>query len=104
MIFIMILGLVAAQLDCQKLCCEGICADGCTRYIEEISCPETRLELQTSFGKECMKQFLLAETEIRNLIYYIKFYSVSEIFQQLKVVLKVLPMLNAECYTFFEGF
>lgn len=99
----MVLGLVTAQLVCEKLCCEEICADSCTKYTEGIKCPETSLQLQTNFGKECMKQFLLAETEIRNLIYYIKFYGVSEIFQQLKVVLNVLPMLNAECYTFFEG-
>lgn len=97
------MGLVlsAAALQCEFVCCEGVC--------EEVCCDNCHLDmcsnwiLTSNSWSPCMNQFLLAETEIRTLFYYVNYFSFDVIFQQLLVVLKVLPYLNADCYTLFNS-
>jgi hypothetical protein len=105
MILFMVVALASARLSCETVCCGEVCEEVCCEACFPYACPDLGLGLVGSGkGKDCMRQFLLAETEVRLLFYYIQYYGIAEIFQQLKVVLRRLPVFHADCNEFFNSF
>ena len=97
----MVIALVGARLTCEEVCCGGVCQEMCGEDIFPYKCPDLANGLLSNQRGACMKQFLIAETELRLFFYYIKYYDFSTILSQLKVVLRRLPVFHAECYTVF---
>ena len=98
---ILLLILTTSSLYCEEKCCKSHCEYLCDSDLKSFTCNLEALPSRSA-SFQCMQGFLVAETEIRLLMYNIKFYGMHEIFQQLIVVLKQLPTLHADCYLFIQ--
>ena len=101
----MVLAACGAALRCEEVCCSGVCEEVCCDDCHQDICNNMLVSSSgtQSKGFLCMKQFLIAETEVRTLVYYIKYYGFQDILKQLILVLKVLPVFHADCYSFFNS-
>ena len=100
MLFLLLI-LTSSSLYCEEKCCRDQCEYLCDSYLESFTCNLEGIPSRAD-SYQCMQGFLVAETEIRLLMYNIKFYGIHEILQQLIVVLKQLPILHADCYLFIQ--
>ena len=97
MILLIFLSVFGKATDCEEVCCGTVCQQLCGSESYDFICPEF-LSSSPAQNLDCMKQFLLLETEIRTLFYNVKYYGQKEILQQLIEVLKILPVMHADCY------
>jgi hypothetical protein len=102
MIFFILLALCGNASQCEEVCCSNMCQELCSEDQISVICP-LFLAAASSESFLCMKQFLLAETELRTLFYYFKYGKSETILQQLLIVIKILPVFHADCYPLFNS-